>query len=214
MPLWCAVIRLDSTASDNTARHCQEKVRIRPLLFSVAWNRSADGPVRAVTLPRSRLRQRGGPCQTRTGLAVPPGPSLTGTPPAARRRAECPNHGHARPKATVGSHSRWLLYGGQQGATALRPSTPPESGEHWKISLTALPARGRQRSPVMTYPAGRSGQSWPDVTSPPQVSASARLAGRRDEGSLSRRSVPGIIGFGRVRCVRYSLAVTGWHGFP
>jgi hypothetical protein len=22
----------------------------------------------------------------------------------------------------------------------------------------------------MTYPAGRSGQSWPDVTSPPQVS--------------------------------------------
>jgi len=25
---------------------------------------------------------------------------------------------------------------------------------------------------------------------------------------------PGIIGFGRVRCVRYSLAVTGWHGFP
>jgi hypothetical protein len=25
---------------------------------------------------------------------------------------------------------------------------------------------------------------------------------------------PGIIGFGRVHCVRYSLAVTGWHGFP
>jgi hypothetical protein len=24
----------------------------------------------------------------------------------------------------------------------------------------------------------------------------------------------GIIGFGRVHCVRYSLAVTGWHGFP
>ena len=24
---------------------------------------------------------------------------------------------------------------------------------------------------------------------------------------------PGIIRFGRVRCVRYSLAVTGWHGF-
>jgi len=46
-------------------------------------------------------------------------------------------------KATVGSHSRWLPYGGQQGATALRPSTPPESGNHWKISLTALPARGR-----------------------------------------------------------------------
>jgi hypothetical protein len=41
----------------------------------------------------------------------------------------------------------------------------------------------------MTYPAGRSGQSWPDVTSPPQVSASARLAGRRDGASLSRRSV-------------------------
>ena len=26
--------------------------------------------------------------------------------------------------------------------------------------------------------------------------------------------IPGIIGFGRVHCVRYSLAVTGWHGFP
>jgi len=25
---------------------------------------------------------------------------------------------------------------------------------------------------------------------------------------------PGIIGFGRVHCVRYFLAVTGWHGFP
>jgi len=42
-------------------------------------------------------------------------------------------------KATVGSHSRWLPYGGQQGATTLRPSTPPESGEPLEISLTASP---------------------------------------------------------------------------
>jgi hypothetical protein len=25
---------------------------------------------------------------------------------------------------------------------------------------------------------------------------------------------PGIIGFGRVHCVHYSVVVTGWHGFP
>jgi hypothetical protein len=34
----------------------------------------------------------------------------------------------------------------------------------------------------MTYPPGRSGQSWPDVTSPGLVSG-------RDGASLSRRSV-------------------------
>jgi len=41
----------------------------------------------------------------------------------------------------------------------------------------------------MTYPPGRSGQSWPDVTSPGQVAASPRLVSGRDGASLSRRSV-------------------------
>jgi hypothetical protein len=33
--LWLAAIRLNATASDKTARHCQEKARIRPLPVSV-----------------------------------------------------------------------------------------------------------------------------------------------------------------------------------
>jgi hypothetical protein len=50
----------------------------------------------------------------------------------------------------------------------------------------------------MTQPPGRSGQSWPGITRPAFLSD----------------LFPGIIEFGRVHCVRYSLAVTGWHGFP
>ena len=66
----------------------------------------------------------------------------------------------------------------------------------------------------MTYPAGRSGQSWPDVTSPARCRrALAWLAGAMEQVFLGDL-FPGIIGFGRVHCVRYSLAVTGWHGFP
>jgi len=34
--LWLPVIRLNATAPDKTARHCQEKARIRPLPVSVA----------------------------------------------------------------------------------------------------------------------------------------------------------------------------------
>jgi hypothetical protein len=39
VPLWLAAIRLNATASDETARHCQEKVRIRPLPVSVLRRR-------------------------------------------------------------------------------------------------------------------------------------------------------------------------------
>ena len=66
--------------------------------------------------------------------------------PGAERSA--PTMATPDAEATVGSRSRWLPYGGQQGATALRPSTPPESGEPLEISLTASPLavdRGAQR---------------------------------------------------------------------
>ena len=36
VPLWLAAIRLNATASDKTARHCQEKVRMGPVPVSVA----------------------------------------------------------------------------------------------------------------------------------------------------------------------------------
>jgi hypothetical protein len=36
VPLWLAAIRLNATASDKTARRCQEEVRIRPVPVSVA----------------------------------------------------------------------------------------------------------------------------------------------------------------------------------
>jgi hypothetical protein len=65
----------------------------------------------------------------------------------------------------------------------------------------------------MTYPPGRSGQGWPDVTS---------LAGcrqalvwlRRDGASLSRRSVSWNhrVRAGSLRPL--FPAVTEWHGFP
>jgi hypothetical protein len=41
VPLWLAAIRLNATASDKTARYCQEKVRIRPVPVSVVRRRSA-----------------------------------------------------------------------------------------------------------------------------------------------------------------------------
>jgi len=66
----------------------------------------------------------------------------------------------------------------------------------------------------MTYPVGRSGQSWPDVTSPPRCRRALAWLGGAMEQVFLGDLFPGIIGFGRVRCVRYSLAVTGWHGFP
>lgn len=66
----------------------------------------------------------------------------------------------------------------------------------------------------MTHPHGRSGQNWPDVTSPPGAGErSPGLAGAMEQVFLGDLFT-GIIGFGRVHCVRYSLAVTGWHGFP
>jgi len=36
VPLWLAAVRLNATASDKTARRCQEKVRTRPVPVSVA----------------------------------------------------------------------------------------------------------------------------------------------------------------------------------
>jgi hypothetical protein len=53
-----------------------------------------------------------------------------------------------------------------------------------------------------------------DVTSPARYRrVLAWLAGAMEQVFLGDL-FPGIIGFGRVHCVRYSLAVTGWHGFP
>jgi hypothetical protein len=52
------------------------------------------------------------------------------------------------------------------------------------------------------------------VTSPARCRrALAWSAGAMEQVFLSDL-FPGMIGFGRVHCVRYSLAVTGWHGFP
>ena len=65
----------------------------------------------------------------------------------------------------------------------------------------------------MTHPPGRSGQNWPDVISQARCRrAVAWLADAMEEVFLSDL-FPGIIGFGRVHCIRYSLAVTGRHGF-
>ena len=66
----------------------------------------------------------------------------------------------------------------------------------------------------MRHPPGRSGQNWPDVTRPARCRrVFAWLADAMEQVFLGDL-FPGIIGFGRVHCVRYSLAVTGWHGFP
>src|SRR5271157_85338 len=59
VPLWLAVIRLNATASDKTARHCQEKARIRPVPVSVAWRTASACPARRrVEMRRAR---RAGP---------------------------------------------------------------------------------------------------------------------------------------------------------
>ena len=63
-------------------------------------------------------------------------------------------------KATVGSHSRWLPYGGQQGATTLRPSTPPESGEPLE-DLTDGAARSRSIEESGNDISGR--QVWTEL---------------------------------------------------
>ena len=66
----------------------------------------------------------------------------------------------------------------------------------------------------MIHPPGRSGQNWPDVTSPARCRrVFAWLADAMEQVFLGDL-FPGIIGSGRVHCVRYALAVTGWHGFP
>jgi hypothetical protein len=49
---------------------------------------------------------------------------------------------------------------------------------------------------------------------PGQVPASARPVRGAMEQVFLGDLFPGIIGLGRVHCVRYSLAVTEWHGFP
>ena len=66
----------------------------------------------------------------------------------------------------------------------------------------------------MTYPAGRSGKSWPDVTSPPRCRRALAWLGSAMEQVFLGDLFTGIIGFGRVRCVRYSLAVTGVAWIP
>jgi len=53
VPLWRAAIRLNATASDKTARHYQEKVRIWPLPVSVAKRRGACAPKVAPAFARS-----------------------------------------------------------------------------------------------------------------------------------------------------------------
>ena len=58
VPLWLAAIRLNATASDETARHCQEKVRIRPLPVSVAWNRAESQSEHGI-LPSRKARLPG-----------------------------------------------------------------------------------------------------------------------------------------------------------
>lgn len=66
----------------------------------------------------------------------------------------------------------------------------------------------------MTHPPGRSGQNRLNVTSPARCRrVFAWLADAMEQVFLGDL-FPGIIGFGRVHCARYSLAVTGWHGFP
>src|SRR5260370_27265447 len=47
VPLWLAAVRLNATASDRTARHCQEKVRVRPLPVSVRRVMGRAGQVAA-----------------------------------------------------------------------------------------------------------------------------------------------------------------------
>src|SRR5271169_2029576 len=72
-PLWLAAIRLNATASDETARHCQEKVRIRPLPVSVAWRTAAAYPAR----PQVGYAE----CAEPVRMAIPPG---SGTSPRLR----------------------------------------------------------------------------------------------------------------------------------
>jgi hypothetical protein len=66
----------------------------------------------------------------------------------------------------------------------------------------------------MTYAAGRSGQSWPDVTSRARCRRGlAWLAGAMEQVFLGDL-FPGIIGFGGFTASAIPFAVTGWHGFP
>jgi hypothetical protein len=66
----------------------------------------------------------------------------------------------------------------------------------------------------MTYPPGRSGQSWPDVTSLARCRRALAWSAGVMEQVFSAICFLESSGSGRVHCVRYSLAVTGWHGFP
>ena len=68
VPLWIAAIRLNATASDKTARHCPEKVRIRPLPVPVSWRTASAsrarraGPVGHASWERTSSRLRVGDC--------------------------------------------------------------------------------------------------------------------------------------------------------
>ena len=59
VPLYLAAIRLNATATDKSARHCQEKVRSRPLPVSVATRRAAADAEGRSALARSRRARRG-----------------------------------------------------------------------------------------------------------------------------------------------------------
>ena len=56
----------------------------------------------------------------------------------------------------------------------------------------------------MTYPPGRSGQNQPEMTSPARCQRAHDWLSCAMEQVFLRDLFPGIIGFGRVHCVRYS----------
>lgn len=62
---------------------------------------------------------------------APPAPQMDPVPPGGQQPSKS--------RSPVGVLTREVPEGGRQGATALQPSTPPRSGNHWKISLTAPP---------------------------------------------------------------------------
>jgi hypothetical protein len=66
----------------------------------------------------------------------------------------------------------------------------------------------------MTYTPGRSGQSWPDVTSQARSRRALAWLAARDGASLSRRSVSRDHWLRAVQCVRYSLCGDGVTWIP
>jgi len=117
----------------------------------------------------------------------------------SRRPPRCGTTPAPQPSQAADLHHRaaWRSKPSQHPGVHDRPQgprTPPWPGEglnsNSELRRCSSPCRGeRRRRPVLAEPV-RIGQVF-----------------------LSDL-FPGIIGFGRVHCVRFSLAVTGWHGFP